>query len=1305
MACHLAHGADPYWFDAMRKVNDAFDGNPGYVAQFGDSITYSMAFWNPISWMEPDEYLTKDDGLPKRPGDKQWRNALKGFSAKGPSQGNYSGWRVDSLLERVPEVLARENPEVALVMIGTNDTGSKGPPADFGPKLEALLTKILEAHCIPVLNTIPPKRGSEAGVELANGVIRELALKMKVPLVDYHAEILRRQPGESWFGTLISKDGTHPSGGEVGDFSEANLSTCGYALRTWMNFLVVRQLYFRILIKPKPFVEVIGEVEPIRQGIRCPVVADTQVSGYAGDGINERVWNWGASERLKIKGWEEYALFKFDVSACRGQSIKRATLYLSRTDQCVINVAGVSTISADWKEGKGTGKAAGGATFAHADAPSTAWGRSGQVFKDVVFGHGGSRWQAVKTGWAKDEQGQSYFSVELPPEIAHALLVEGDTYGLAVSEEKGQRQFQSTYRRVPNPNHFVYTRESKHPCFLVVEAEGKAPVRAPKAIEKPTAAPGDEAGGVVLSWTAPADADGRPVLGYRVHASKDRLDPRSLGAATLLPRNLTWRPEPPSRRQVFHVDGMEPGLEHHFAVVAYDRHGNVSAPAVFQGATRPAKDIRLAEVPAADPLGEPIEGSGLRVWACAPGEKVSPVTGNAMSEGGYSNAKPVGSFRKGNEVWSGARKAVVLDAGRNDFASFQLVLENTQPQPLVGLDIACSDLLPETPLTRTARLLMLSRTAPAAFQDAMADLGRTDPAAAADVFAALDRVHTLRAKQRTDAKAFFEEMEALRRRDASEYRKWTTLLAEGGTVAIPGGIAASNVELFWQWSVPGASDAWYPDALVPLDGAIEIPNVRNRVPGQRVQALQADVWVPHDTPPGRYRGDLRIRSAKGAETLVPVELTVWNFTLPDTLNFLCDMNGYGYPAFKDWDGVLELHRLAHRNRLNVNIVPYSHGGNWTVAQMELEASGIGARRRVTSFERFDRHFGPLLDGSAFARNPRAGVPVAAFYLGVHENWPCSLKEGFAFDQTAQHLDIRDDFTQDYKDGVVAVSRHLAEHLRGKGYDRTAFQVFLNDKYQYAPETTFWLLDEPMFRDDYLVIEMFGNLVREGFKDSGPAMVDYRIDCSRVEEARGMMNRVDTMVFSQSNVREYPDIAKAFMRSYDPKRPGEARKSWEYGGAGSVSDLPVGLRGWALDAWLSGRDGLLPWLAYGSDDAWSDAGKAQNAVFYPAWNKWSHNGCHGSLRMKAFRDGQQDAECLILLARKLGATRQELAAALRPYVTLVGDVRREGGSALAEDAGSMTYRGLTPDALARLRRTLCRNLGGEEVHNTQRGNQR
>ena len=67
------------WHAQMRKVHARFKGKPGTFAHFGDSITYSMAFWTPIGWDEADKYLTKDDGLPK---DDQPGSASKAGGAR-----------------------------------------------------------------------------------------------------------------------------------------------------------------------------------------------------------------------------------------------------------------------------------------------------------------------------------------------------------------------------------------------------------------------------------------------------------------------------------------------------------------------------------------------------------------------------------------------------------------------------------------------------------------------------------------------------------------------------------------------------------------------------------------------------------------------------------------------------------------------------------------------------------------------------------------------------------------------------------------------------------------------------------------------------------------------------------------------------------------------------------------------------------------------------------------------------------------------------------------------------------------------
>ena len=42
-----------YWVEAMKKVHARFTGTNGTFAQFGDSISFTMAFWSPLAWVSP----------------------------------------------------------------------------------------------------------------------------------------------------------------------------------------------------------------------------------------------------------------------------------------------------------------------------------------------------------------------------------------------------------------------------------------------------------------------------------------------------------------------------------------------------------------------------------------------------------------------------------------------------------------------------------------------------------------------------------------------------------------------------------------------------------------------------------------------------------------------------------------------------------------------------------------------------------------------------------------------------------------------------------------------------------------------------------------------------------------------------------------------------------------------------------------------------------------------------------------------------------------------------------------------------
>jgi lysophospholipase L1-like esterase len=241
-----ATAAEPAWVGAMKRVHRDFRGDPGYVAQLGDSITYSMAFWSAFGWSDPTKHLP-DDALPKNPPKaKLWKRALKGFRDKGGEHGNYSGWRIGNLLKVVDKVLTKKKPEAAIIMIGTNDVRGNKAPSNYEPGLNTVIEKCLAAHCVPILSTIPPMRGREKGVAEANAIIKKLAAKHKLPLIEFHRAVLERRATD-WDGTLIGKDGVHPSGGKNNDFSAANLKTSGYALRNWVSFLKLREVYFKVL--------------------------------------------------------------------------------------------------------------------------------------------------------------------------------------------------------------------------------------------------------------------------------------------------------------------------------------------------------------------------------------------------------------------------------------------------------------------------------------------------------------------------------------------------------------------------------------------------------------------------------------------------------------------------------------------------------------------------------------------------------------------------------------------------------------------------------------------------------------------------------------------------------------------------------------------------------------------------------------------------------------------------------------------------------------------------------------------------
>lgn len=448
-----------------------------------------------------------------------------------------------------------------------------------------------------------------------------------------------------------------------------------------------------------------------------------------------------------------------------------------------------------------------------------------------------------------------------------------------------------------------------------------------------------------------------------------------------------------------------------------------------------------------------------------------------------------------------------------------------------------------------------------------------------------------------------------------------------------------------------------PDPIVPIGGTVAIDPVE----GQKSGSLHAEIYVPHDAPAGIHRGTLRLKNREESLELA-VTLQVWDFTLPDYLSFLPEMNCYGLPVTER-----DFYRLAHRHRTVLNRVPYSQGG-----AVHEGCAPIWDGKKL-DWTAWDKRFGPYFDGSAFANLPRKRVPLDGFYLPLHENWPTPIEPNYNGDYWADRA-----FTPAYRAAFVDVSRLMAEHFREKGWNDTCFQFFLNGKNDFKKNgwsrgSSPWLLDEPSNFQDYWALRYFGAAFHEGVaKTRGKTKVMFRADISRPQWQRDSLDGLLDYNVVGGAMRQYPRIV------FDRKEA-EGQIVIEYAGTNKIEDANTQAAAWCVDAWTHGADGVEPWQTVGNDNSWKQADEL--ALFYPT--RTSGMTVIPSVRLKAYRRGQQDVEYLTLLAQVKREPRWALGERVREELHLAGEKRGTGFTG-GEDAGVIHFSRLKPADLWALR---------------------
>jgi hypothetical protein len=466
-------------------------------------------------------------------------------------------------------------------------------------------------------------------------------------------------------------------------------------------------------------------------------------------------------------------------------------------------------------------------------------------------------------------------------------------------------------------------------------------------------------------------------------------------------------------------------------------------------------------------------------------------------------------------------------------------------------------------------------------------------------------------------------------------------------VAMEGGLEA---DLYRAWYhpldvAPDKSKVYLPDALVPARRGqpFEIPDPDNAIPGQTTQEFWVDVFVPPDATPGEIAGRVRL-SAEGESADLPIRVTVLDAVLPDEPCLAMDQNSYGcrwlreqYPkalggkpgSERYWHASSELiqnyFRVAHEHRTLFHNLGYGHSGQFDPIYGP-RAVGRGRDRHLTDWDYFDRHHGPLLDGSAFAtaapgmpRPRQSARPIWAVYTPFNPDWPASYVNWGEPGYEVEFTRCMGEFDR---------------HIRERGWTRTHLEFFFNHKKRYRWFE--WDGDEAKFaKDDAYHLEMI-RLWKKAVGDT-PVKWVYRADVSwRMKDQFVSLGGNRNLWDCGGFCAWYPEeIAQVVAR-------GEI-VTW-YGGYPRIDAASSGCLQNVYRTWARGLHGFGGWLTpCPGRDPWFACDGAATGVFYPG-ERFGIAGPIPSIRLKVLRNGIQDIDLLDQAAKRtdrVAQTRTEL----------------------------------------------------------------
>lgn len=212
----------------------------------------------------------------------------------------------------------------------------------------------------------------------------------------------------------------------------------------------------------------------------------------------------------------------------------------------------------------------------------------------------------------------------------------------------------------------------------------------------------------------------------------------------------------------------------------------------------------------------------------------------------------------------------------------------------------------------------------------------------------------------------------------------------------PSLISKKNIELFkehyttvWKksdWPLPSTGPGEYPDALIPFNAPkLGAPF---KVVASRNQGVWVDLYIPKNVIPGDYTGSIAIFSNEDKLSDVKLQLSIYDFTLPDE-NHLIFWSNYGYEMItRDYGAQAgdtkyiaverSMWKIAHEHRLNALL-------RHAQIRPGLKKDKYGL---ITfDYQNYAYRLGPYLSGEMFEDKRSPDIFLLPISGGTEYRWP------------------------------------------------------------------------------------------------------------------------------------------------------------------------------------------------------------------------------------------------------------------------------------------------------------------------------